>query len=70
MVSGSTIGIFCEGRAAICLAGTLGTGRDYTRIEGLLANEIQGTKGVEGWVNLRKSQPEVEGPRSEMVAGR
>lgn len=39
-------------------------------IEGLLANEIQGTKGVEGQVNLRKSQPEVEGPRSEMVAGR
>lgn len=51
-------------------AGTLGTGRNYTRIEGLLVNEIQGTKGVEGWVNLRKSQPEVEGPRSEMVAGR
>lgn len=28
MMSGSTIGIFCEGRADICLAGTLGTGRD------------------------------------------
>lgn len=70
MMSGSTIGIFCEGRSDICLPGTLGTGRNYTRIEGLLVNEIQGTKGVEGWVNLRKSQPEVEGPRREMVPGR
>lgn len=70
MMSGSTIGIFCEGRSDICLAGTLGTGRNYTRIEGLLVNEIQGTKGVEGWVNLRKSKPEVEGPRREMVPGR
>lgn len=67
-MSGSTIGLFCEGRSDTCLAGTLG--RDYTRIEGLLANESQGTKGLEGRANLRKSQPEVEGPRSEMVAGR
>lgn len=66
MMSGSTIGMFREGRSVICLAGTLGAGRNHMRIGGLLTNEVQGTKGMEGRVGTpQKKSARSGGPQGE-----
>lgn len=64
MTSGKHHGDVLKGWVWCLLCRDTGRRKEIHKVKGQLANKSQGTKGVEEWVNLRRSQPEVEGPRS------